>query len=87
MPVNVTLQELSTCSQFDLEQSSFCNNDFIEIRKEGPGGEFIGRYCGNDIPNNLTSANKLWIKFRSNEEIAATGFMAQYNSGKTNIFL
>lgn len=71
---------------FDLEESVSCNEDYVEIRKDDAVGEIIGVYCGNDIPGNITTANKLWIKFRSDAEEIANGFIADYSLGKVNIY-
>ena len=65
----------------NLQESEFCNGDYIEIRSQNGGGEMLGHYCGNPatLPSNLTAANKLWIKFRSDGELTAPGFIADYS--------
>lgn len=67
-------------SFFSLETSAGCQNDYVEIRVNGPSGLLIGRYCGNQIPTNQTASQRLWIRFRSNGDRPGAGFMAQYNS-------
>jgi len=71
----------------NIQETEFCNGDYIEIRSENGGGEMIGHYCGNPttLPSNMTAANKLWIKFRSDGEITAPGFIADYSL--RNIFV
>ena len=44
----------------------------------GPDGVHIGRYCGDQTPSNLSSANSLWIKFNSDNSGTAAGFIAAY---------
>lgn len=68
-------------SQFDLESSPNCNNDYVEIHENGPTGPLLGHYCGSTIPSNVTHGEKLWVKFRSNEQDTATGFVAFYTLG------
>eukprot|EP00094_Tigriopus_californicus_P007480 TCALIF_07202-PA protein Name:"Similar to CUBN Cubilin (Canis familiaris)" AED:0.20 eAED:0.21 QI:0/0.76/0.57/0.97/0.85/0.88/35/0/3998 len=65
-------------SQFDLEASPNCNNDYVEIHQEGPNGPLLGHYCGSTIPSNITHGEKLWVKFRSNEQDTGSGFVAFY---------
>lgn len=63
---------------FDLQESDFCNGDYLEIRSQNASGPLLGHYCGSQIPANITAANKLWIKFRSDEEATAAGFILDY---------
>lgn len=66
-----------TLTSLDIESSEFCNSDYLELRENSSDGKFIGRFCGNSIPNlssNSTSSNSLWIKFRSDDEGSARGF-------------
>ena len=65
---------------FNLQETEFCNGDYVEIRVNDGGGELLGHYCGsNSLPSNITAANKLWIKFRSDADTTATGFIADYS--------
>ncbi|RWS11455.1 cubilin-like protein, partial [Dinothrombium tinctorium] len=65
---------------FKLEDSEFCNLDYLELREGGASGKFINRYCGNTIPTvNVTSTNVLWVKFRSDNQGSARGFKALYD--------
>ncbi len=66
---------------FNLETSDHCNHDYVEVRDTNSSGTVLGRYCGSQMPNNMTVAHDLWIKFKSNEAVASAGFMAVYNSG------
>lgn len=67
-------------SVFNIEESEFCNTDYLEIRNGNISGSLIGRYCGSNIPSTLTEEyESLWIKFRSDDQGTASGFMAYYN--------
>lgn len=74
-------------TMFDLEASDHCNKDYIEIRSDDVNGPLIGRYCGNSIPTNITMAMKYWIKFRSDREGTAGGFVASYNIGRNKLLM
>ena len=63
---------------FDVQESDFCNGDYLEIRSRNASGTLLGHYCGSQIPANITAANKLWIKFRSDEDTASAGFILDY---------
>ena len=65
--------------QFDLEDSDNCNRDYVEIHRDSAEGPILGHFCGNAIPANVTTAEKLWIKFNSDSANTAGGFIAQYN--------
>jgi len=68
-----------TFSMFNLEQSDDCNNDYLEIRNGTSGVDpLLGVFCGDQIPNNITASNKLWIKFRSDGQNVGAGFLAHY---------
>ncbi|CAL1282886.1 unnamed protein product [Larinioides sclopetarius] len=63
---------------FNLEDNEYCNKDYVEIHEDNESGKFIGRYCGNRLPSNLTDAPKLWIKFRSDDIDTQRGFLAHF---------
>ncbi|XP_060075561.1 cubilin-like [Ylistrum balloti] len=69
-------------STFTLEDSPSCNFDYLELREGDVNGNLIGRYCGTNIPSNLTSYQGLWMKFRSDETPGpnSVGFLGQYGS-------
>ncbi|GFT93178.1 cubilin [Trichonephila clavipes] len=67
---------------FNLEDSEFCNKDYVEIHENDESGKFIGRYCGNRVPANLTDAPKLWIKFRTDDVEMQKGFLAHFELRK-----
>ncbi|CAG0888619.1 unnamed protein product [Darwinula stevensoni] len=63
---------------FDVETSDHCNLDYVEVHEESAGGRLLGHFCGSDIPGNLTASHRLWVKFRSDAEGTAAGFIADY---------
>ena len=70
----------SLLRSFSLESDEHCNKDYIEVRRGGPGGALLGRFCGTDLPNVITDTN-LWVKFKSDEDSPGIGFSASYTSG------
>ncbi|XP_069122184.1 cubilin-like [Argopecten irradians] len=68
-------------SVFNLEDNPTCNFDYLELRETNVHGNLIGRYCGTNLPSNLTSYNGLWMKFRSDDTSGpnAIGFLGQYS--------
>jgi len=63
-----------------MEASDSCNNDYLEIRAGATGADpLLGVFCGDQIPNNITASNKLWIKFRSDSLNVGSGFLAHYS--------
>ena len=76
------LENILPFSMFDLEDSEYCNNDFVEVREGGEAGDVLGRYCGNTLPSNMTTGHDLWIKFRTSPTVEGRGFMADYSFRK-----
>ena len=68
--------------QFDLTRSEHCNVDYVEIRKGDAMGELMAHACGNSMPNNMTAAESIWIRFRSGNLSVAPGFVAHYELSK-----
>ncbi|XP_039305004.1 cubilin isoform X2 [Solenopsis invicta] len=67
-----------TFSEFDIESSENCDLDYLEIRENSEMGKLISVSCGKDAAD-ITSSNKLWIKFKSDGSGTAKGFQAEYN--------
>lgn len=69
---------------FELEESDYCNGDYVEIRQGNSSGPLIGdrRLCGKgtDSLPSLDSAfsGDVWIKFRTDEANVAKGFMLHF---------
>ncbi|XP_074049030.1 cubilin [Macrotis lagotis] len=59
----------------NLQNSSGCEKDFVEIREGNASGNILGRYCGSTIPWAIdTSNNFAFVKFVTDESITASGF-------------
>lgn len=65
-------------TQFNLEESEFCNDDYVEIREGSSSGQLQGVFCGSELPSNITISSSLWIKFRSDTTGSGPGFSAYY---------
>ncbi|KAH8024576.1 hypothetical protein HPB51_025558 [Rhipicephalus microplus] len=74
---------LSAATLFSLEESEFCNKDYLEIRERNAHGKLLGRFCGEDTPMNITLANGLWLKFHSDDTDVAAGFSAHFATMRT----
>lgn len=70
---------LVSFSLFELETSEFCNEDYVELRKDSAVGSLIGVYCGTDMPSNITAAHNIWVRFQSSGTGTASGFIADYS--------
>ena len=68
-------------SDLNLESSSGCIYDYLEVRHRGPLGSVLGRYCGHSVPSDLTVTDAIWINFRSNAAITDQGFRAVWSPG------
>ncbi|XP_066539114.1 cubilin [Hoplias malabaricus] len=66
---------------FELQQSTNCNNDYLEIREGNSTGALVGRFCGNNLPSNYTSliGHVLWVKFVSDSSVSGAGFRATFS--------
>ncbi|XP_066485218.1 cubilin [Tiliqua scincoides] len=66
----------------DIQNSSDCINDYIEIREPDAAGELLGKYCGVTRPSALyTSGNLAYVKFVSDGSINAPGFRLHFEAG------
>ncbi|XP_076146859.1 cubilin [Alosa pseudoharengus] len=68
-------------TMFQLQASSNCNNDYVEIREGNSTGPLIGRFCGSSLPSNYTSlmGHILWVKFVSDASVSGAGFRATFS--------
>ena len=77
-----------TFSDFELEKSDDCLNDYVEVREGDSDGALIGRYCGNSGPSNTieSSGEQLWIRFRTNSNSTTVykGFKASFDNGESD---
>ncbi|XP_059488336.1 cubilin-like isoform X2 [Neocloeon triangulifer] len=70
---------------FELENSSDCSFDYVEIRN-GPSGTspLIGTYCGSTKPPVIPShTNFLWIRFHTDNSLTAKGFRAIWDGASS----
>ena len=59
--INLTVEE------FEIEEHSDCDWDFLEIRDgDSENSPIIGKFCGSNIPSTLhTTQNNIWIRFEA----------------------
>uniref|UniRef100_A0A8C9LFB5 Cubilin n=1 Tax=Pavo cristatus TaxID=9049 RepID=A0A8C9LFB5_PAVCR len=73
--LTITLEDL------DIQNSSECANDFMEIREYNASGNLLGRYCGNTLPDAVdTSDSFAYVKFVADGSINARGFRLRFDS-------
>ncbi|CAD1477837.1 unnamed protein product, partial [Heterotrigona itama] len=76
-----------TFDRFNLEQSTDCKYDFLQIHDgRNAGSQMIGRFCGNTSPhgngNIVSSHNSLYFWFHSDNSISHDGFAFHWDSIK-----
>uniref|UniRef100_A0A8C0FEB1 Cubilin n=1 Tax=Bubo bubo TaxID=30461 RepID=A0A8C0FEB1_BUBBB len=65
----------------DIQNSSECTNDFVEIREYNASGNLLGRYCGNTLPDAVdTSDSFAYVKFITDGSVNARGFRLHFDS-------
>ncbi|NXY42567.1 CUBN protein, partial [Ceuthmochares aereus] len=65
----------------DIQNSSDCTNDFVEIREYNASGNLLGRYCGNNLPDAVdTSDSFAYVKFVTDATVNARGFRLRFDS-------
>ncbi|XP_020662303.3 cubilin [Pogona vitticeps] len=63
----------------DIQNSTECMNDYLEIRERSASGDLLGRHCGAAIPNAVdTSSHQAYVKFVTDESISAPGFRLHF---------
>ncbi|XP_035298709.1 cubilin isoform X2 [Cricetulus griseus] len=68
---------------FNLQRSSGCAKDFVEIWENHTFGNLLGRYCGNSIPGSIeTSSNVALVRFVTDGSVTASGFRLQFKSSR-----
>ncbi|XP_035226250.1 cubilin homolog, partial [Stegodyphus dumicola] len=77
--VNITFEH------FGLESGLNCEFDFLQLN-DGPNAasHVIGRFCQDDLQNRsfVSTHNQLYIWFRSNRTVAATGFSLNWTAAE-----
>ncbi|NXD11879.1 CUBN protein, partial [Nothocercus nigrocapillus] len=65
----------------DIQNSSECANDFVEIREYNASGNVLGKYCGNTLPDAVdTSDSFAYVKFVTDGSVNARGFRLHFDS-------
>ena len=68
--------------ELDLAESDNCNADYVDVYKESPEGDHLGRFCGSTLPTaDIPPAQVYWIKFNSDQSGSGEvgrGFLAEY---------
>ncbi|KAM5158320.1 cubilin [Mantella aurantiaca] len=68
-------------TSLDLQDSTNCSSDYIEIREYNATGRLLGTFCGNTLPLTLrTSDSFAYVKFVSDGSLNAKGFRLQYEA-------
>ena len=86
-----------TFLSIDIEETTGCNGDYVEMHADSEEGALLGHYCGSEVVNAYSSetqsisnanvtgtsveAETLWVKFNSDGSGTRSGFVAQYNLG------
>ncbi|XP_045916959.1 cubilin [Micropterus dolomieu] len=67
---------------FNLESSTNCNFDFLQIHDgDSASAHIIGKYCGQNNPQELYSShNSLYFWFRSDHSVSGGGFTVAWQS-------
>ncbi|XP_002161936.3 tolloid-like protein 1 isoform X2 [Hydra vulgaris] len=75
-------------TDFELEKSSGCRYDFLEIYNENPiNFSLIGRFCGNEIPDVIiSSSNSIYLRFQTDKHDVKRGFEATWIAVSKNHF-
>ncbi len=70
---------------FQLQHSSDCSSDYLEVREGHSTGTLVDRFCGDSLPSNYTSimGHILWIKFVSDSSVSGAGFRAAFSHCKS----
>ncbi|XP_055295203.1 cubilin homolog [Sitodiplosis mosellana] len=68
----------------DINQTDYCNGDYLEVREGNSVGKMIGVYCGTNssILPTLPRVTTYWLKFRSDNDGVGSGFRLEYGYAK-----
>ncbi|XP_074549445.1 cubilin [Halichoeres trimaculatus] len=70
-----------TYESFNLQTSSGCTDDYVEIRDYNASGRLLGRHCGSNLPASLdTSDSFAYVRFVSNAQGNAAGFSLSFEA-------
>lgn len=73
-----------TFTAFNVEQSTECRFDFLQIHDGRTAGDhMIGKYCGNNLPeggNIISTQHSLYLWFYSDHSVSRDGFTLQWTT-------
>ncbi|KAL3289762.1 hypothetical protein HHI36_023157 [Cryptolaemus montrouzieri] len=79
--------ELNYVNRFQLEDTSGCKNDYVEISDwKDEKWQSLGKWCGRYVRTTKSSSNRMLIIFRSNDKITGTGFQATWQMKCGGVF-
>ncbi|KAK6490308.1 cubilin [Huso huso] len=65
----------------DLQASTGCSNDYVEVREHNATGRLLGKHCGNIPPSPVdTSDSYAYVKFVSDASVSASGFSLRFDA-------
>ncbi|MGH0144022.1 UNVERIFIED_CONTAM: hypothetical protein FKN15_047101, partial [Acipenser sinensis] len=65
----------------DLQASTDCSNDYVEVREHNATGRLLGKHCGNIPPSPVdTSDSDAYVKFVSDASVSASGFSLRFDA-------
>lgn len=75
-------------NRFDLENSTNCTNDYVEVlKKSGLHWVLIGKFCGRQLPQPINSTSvTVKVVFKSNENLNGDGFSFYFFSPCGGVF-
>eukprot|EP01063_Lacrimia_lanifica_P040195 TRINITY_DN902_c0_g1_i2.p1 TRINITY_DN902_c0_g1~~TRINITY_DN902_c0_g1_i2.p1 ORF type:complete len:400 (+),score=91.02 TRINITY_DN902_c0_g1_i2:53-1252(+) len=63
---------------FDVEESSDCKYDFVEL--QGAGGESLGKYCGGTLPGpQMVRGDGFTVRLYADAGVEGAGFVVDYD--------
>ena len=68
-----------TFIELEIEESQNCNRDYVEVHRDSAEGPLLLHTCGSDVPSEPLIADKLWLKFNSDNQNVRRGFLAEYS--------
>lgn len=67
-----------------MRTSEYCSCDYVEVRDGASStARLLGTFCGTNNTDALySSGQQLWVRFKSDDAVADSGFVAQFSSEK-----
>lgn len=67
-----------------MRTSEYCSCDYVEVRDGASStAGLLGTFCGTNNTDALySSGQQLWVRFKSDDAVADSGFVAQFSSEK-----